>query len=201
MLRLPHRVRTYADQLRLRRAPFVFVHINKTGGSSVEKALGLPFQHRTALEIRADLGQRLWDERFKFTVIRNPWDKVASHYHYRVKTNQTGLGDHPIPFTEWVRRAYGDREPRYHDQPKMFMPQVDWICDESGTVIVDFIGRFERLNDDFHTACQHIGRRAELPHLKKSQNRDYRREYDTASVDIVAERFAGDVSEFGYSFE
>jgi chondroitin 4-sulfotransferase 11 len=201
MLRLPHRVRTYADQLRLRRAPFVFVHINKTGGSSVEKALGLPFQHRTALEIRRDLGQRLWDERFKFTVIRNPWDKVASHYHYRVKTNQTGLADDPIPFTEWVRRAYGDREPRYYDQPKMFMPQVDWICDETGTIIVDFVGRFERLHADFQSACQRIGRRAELPHLKKSQNRDYRREYDTASIDLVAERFAGDVSEFGYSFE
>jgi hypothetical protein len=90
----------------------VFVHINKTGGSSIETALGLPFQHRTALELRSYLGERRWRERFSFAFVRNPWDKVASHYAYRVTTNQTGLGDHHLPFNEWVRLAYGDRDPR-----------------------------------------------------------------------------------------
>src|SRR5687768_492427 len=120
----------------------IFVHINKTGGTSIEQALGLRFQHKTALELRAELGRRNWERQFSFAFVRNPWDKVASHYRYRVKTNQTDLGTHTIPFDEWVRLAYGEQDAKYYDQPKMFMPQVDWISDEQGEIMVDFVGRF-----------------------------------------------------------
>ena len=82
---------------------FVFIHINKTGGSSVERALKIPFGHETALEKIARMGRTQWDRRFSFTVIRNPWDKVVSHYHFRVQTNQTNLADNPIQFNEWVK--------------------------------------------------------------------------------------------------
>ncbi len=179
----------------------VFVHINKTGGSSIERALGLPFQHKTALELRRELGERRWASRFTFTFVRNPWDKVASHYHFRVKTNQTGLAERPLPFTAWVRLAYGEQDPRYHDQPKMFMPQVCWISDESGLVIVDFVGRFERLSDDFDAICRRLGRTSTLPHLKRSTNDDYRREYSAEAAEIVAVRFAEDIRLFGYTFD
>ncbi len=180
----------------------VLVHINKTGGTSVEKALGMPFQHRTALEFIELMGPRRWEDTFTFTFVRNPWDKVASHYRYRIKTNQTGLGVDPISFTDWVRRAYGDRDPRYFDQPRMFMPQSRWVCDEDGALLVDFVGRFEQLEDDFAEVCRRLGRRAELPHLKSSSaGRDYRDLYDAESVEIVRDRFAEDLERFGYSFE
>jgi hypothetical protein len=127
---------------------------------------------------------------------------VASHYRYRVKTNQTGLGVSPIPFGEWVRRAYGDREPGYHDQPRMFMPQSRWICDDDGRVLVDFVGRFERLEADFAEVCRRLGRTAELPHLKKSsEGSGSRALYDRESAAIVEEVFAEDLERFGYRFE
>lgn len=179
----------------------VFVHINKTGGSSVEAALKLPFQHKTALELKRELGDRRWDRRFRFTIIRNPWDKVASHYSYRVQTNQTGLGTAPIPFREWVRLAYGERDPRYYDQPKMFMPQLDWITDEQGEIIVDLVGRYETLAEDFARVCAAIGRQAALPHLKKSGNRDHRRGYDSDTAEIIGRCFHKDIQAFGYTFE
>ena len=72
---------------------FVFIHINKTAGSSIEKALKLRFEHKTALEKRAEIGPELFAEKFVFAFVRNPWDKVVSHYHYRVRTNQNGFGD------------------------------------------------------------------------------------------------------------
>ncbi len=150
----------------------VFVHINKTAGTSVANALGIPSRHLTALEHIEDLGQKRWQSRFKFTFVRNPWDKVASHYHYRVKTNQTGLGDRSVPFNEWVRLAYGDCDPKFDDNPKMFMPQVKWMSDAEGRILVDFIGRFESLDDDFSEICRRIGRRASLPHLLKSSRGD-----------------------------
>lgn len=181
-------------------APVLFVHINKTGGSSIEKALGLPFQHRTALQIRDDVGARRWQERFSFAFVRNPWDKVSSHYHFRVKTNQTGLRERPVPFAEWVRLAYGEHDPRYYDQPMMFMPQSRWICDEEGRMLVDFVGRFERLHDDFAEVSRRIGRGAALPHLKGTRH-DYRAIYSDEAAEVVARRFAEDVERFGYRFD
>jgi hypothetical protein len=179
----------------------VFVHINKTGGSSVEAALKLPFQHRTARELRAVIGQARWERRFSFAFIRNPWDKVVSHYFYRVKTNQTGLGDGRVGFGDWVRAAYGERDPRFYDQPKMFMAQFDWLIDENGEIMVDFVGRFEQLNRDFATVCTRTGRRAQLPHLKPSGARDYRTLYDGDTFEIVRRCFAADIDAFGYAFD
>ena len=178
-----------------------FVHINKTGGTSIEQALGLRFQHKTALELRKELGRRNWQRQFSFAFVRNPWDKVASHYRYRVKTNQTGLGTNPLPFKEWVRRSYGENDPRFYDQPKMFMPQLDWISDEHGAVIVDFVGRFERIAEDFAVVCEKLGRHAELPHLKETTRSDYRRLYDDETAAIVGRWFLKDIDYFHYSFE
>jgi chondroitin 4-sulfotransferase 11 len=179
---------------------FIFVHINKTGGSSVEKALGLRLDHSTALERRAKLGAAEWESRFTFTIVRNPWDKVLSHYAYRLRTEQTNLGSRPVDFRTWVRLAYGEQDPSYYDKPKMFMPQFRWISDEDGRIIVDFIGRFERLEADFAKVCDRIGRTTTLPHLKASPRGDYRGAYDDEAAEIVASRFAQDVEAFGYRF-
>lgn len=85
--------------------------MNKTAGSSIERALGLSFQQRTARELRDLVGRKRWEECFTFAFVRNPWDKVAWHYHFRVQTNQTFLGEDPIGFNEWVVRAYDERDP------------------------------------------------------------------------------------------
>ncbi len=180
--------------------PYVFVHINKTGGSSVERALGLPFQHRTAVELREIVGEARWARRFKFTIVRNPWDRAVSHYHYRVMTNQTGLGEHPVPFLEWIERVYVDRDRRYYDQPRMFMPQVDWIADQDGSILVDLIGRFESLEQDFARICQRIGHKATLPHLKGSTRPSYPAAYTERGAEIIGQAFARDIAAFGYTF-
>ena len=178
----------------------MFIHINKTGGTSVGDALKIPFEHLTAREKRLELGAARYDARFRFAFVRNPWDKVVSHYAYRVKTNQTALRDRGLDFREWVLRAYGDRDPEFHDQPKMFQPQVDWINDADGNSLVDFVGRFERLNDDFTEVCRQIGVDAELPHLKSSSHRDFRSYYDDETSALIGDRFQEDIITFGYDF-
>lgn len=178
----------------------LFVHVNKTAGTSIERALGLPFQHRTALELRALVGPERWAECFTFAFVRNPWDRVASHYAFRVKTDQTGLGDAHLGFNEWVVRAYGARDPRYYDQPKMFMPQTDWITDDAGSMLVDYVGRFESLREDFDEVCRILGREASLPHLKGSPRRNLAGYTDRAK-EVVRSRFAPDIDRFEYRFE
>jgi hypothetical protein len=180
--------------------PYVFVHINKTGGSSIEKALGIGLDHSTALEKYHQLGPRAWQRKFTFTMVRNPWDKVVSHYHYRVRTNQTGLGDRAIPFDQWLQRCYVDHDPRYYDQPRMFMPQRQWLINEEGELLVEFIGRFENIEADFHQICERLGTDAQLGHAKPSSRGSYRDYYDANSEALVREFFAEDLELFGYQF-
>ena len=179
----------------------IFVHINKTAGSSIEEALGLRFQHRTARDVVREIGQEAWRSSFTFTVVRNPWDKVVSHYSYRVQTNQTGLGSGTVGFAEWVREAYGRRDPRFYDKPMMFMPQLEWIVDAGGVILVNYVARFENLQADFAEICARIGRSPHaLPHLKRSNRADYRSYYDDESREIVATWFRVDIEAFGYRF-
>lgn len=179
---------------------FVFIHINKTGGSSIERALRLPLEHKTALEKIEELGVQEWERRYTFAVVRNPWDKVVSHYHYRVRTNQTGLGSGSPGFREWVAKTYGSQDPVYFDNPKMFMPQSDWISDSEGNIIVDYVCRFENLKRDFDHVCGQIGKKVSIPHLKASDRGTYRDYYDENTREIVANWFKKDIENFGYHF-
>jgi chondroitin 4-sulfotransferase 11 len=184
------------------RDDFVFVHINKTGGSSIEKALKLPSapNHHTALQWRSEIGDAEWDRRFTFTFVRNPWEKVLSQYAYRLQREDKALMASGIDFNSWVRLTFEDHDPTYYNQPKMFMPQAAWICDENGEQLVDFIGRFERLEEDFATVCRRIGRSGSLPHAKASRHGHYRDAYQRGAREIVSHWFARDIEWFGYTF-
>lgn len=179
---------------------FVFIHINKTAGSSIEKALNLPFEHKTALEKIEEIGRKRWDEKLTFTIVRNPWDKVVSHYHYRVKTNQTNLRVNPIGFKEWVKLTYGYQDAYYYNNPKMFMPQTLWISDENDEIIVDEIVHFENLESEFNKVLKRIGKNAPLTHVKKSKRGNYREYYDSDSIEIIRNWFKRDIEIFGYEF-
>ncbi len=180
--------------------PYVFIHINKTGGSSVERALGIRLDHSTAAEKFEQLGSAAWSRKYVFTFVRNPWDKVVSHYHYRVKTNQTGLAEKPLPFEEWLQKVYVERDHRYYDKPRMFMPQRQWLIAESGELLVDYVGRFERLEDDFGHVCNELGLQARLGHAKPSSRGTYHQYYSDEGRAIVEEHFAEDLDAFGYTF-
>ena len=180
---------------------FIFIHINKSGGTSIERALNLAFEHRTALEKIEQIGRRRWDRRFTFAVVRNPWDRVVSQFHFRISENQTDLATNPLEFKEWVRRAYGEQDPAYLAPPKMFIPQLDWITDADGTVLVDFVGRFENLKRDFEEVCRRLGKQVELPHLKATKRRPYQEYYDEETVEFIRAWYQKDIDCFGYRFE
>jgi hypothetical protein len=188
--------------LRKGKVSFVFIHINKTAGTSISKAIGLyRRQHLTAKEIIKIIGYHKWNRAYKFTVVRNPWDKVVSHYQYRIKTNQTNMQSNPISFSEWVKFTYGlEKNKFYYDQPKMFMPQVDWLLDHNEQLNLDLICKFENLEDDFEKVTQVIGCSSLLPHLNPSKRANYQDFYDSETKKIVEEWFKQDLELFGYQF-
>lgn len=180
---------------------FIFIHINKTGGTSIARALNLVLEHKTSLQKITEVGQSKWNNSYTFAFVRNPWDKVVSHYHYRIQTNQTGLGVEPIEFREWVHLAYGQQNPKYYDKPIMFMPQSDWITDQDGSILVDFVGRFENINEDFESICRSIKRNDLcLPHVKSSKRGNYRDYYDQETAKIIEKWFSKDLYNFEYTF-
>src|SRR6056297_2351350 len=167
---------------------FVFVHINKTGGSSIRAALDISgYQHVRACDIAAFLGWRKWSEMTTFSTIRNPWDRLVSMYYWRVTTNQTGLADSRIDFNDWLDLCLRRRDPYFIKNPLMLAPQSYWLCDESGELLVDRLLRFERLAEDFHKLCAAIGiqKKAELPHLKKTERKHYSAYFGQKDAELV----------------
>ena len=181
---------------------YVFIHINKTAGTSIGNAIGLPVKHhQTAREIIAKIGRDKWNTAYKFTLVRNPWDKVVSHYQYRRKRNKTEVATRNVSFSEWVKKTYGpDKDPFFYNNPKAFQPQVEWLKDDQGRIAIDFIGKFESINDDFDQIKSIIGIEAELPHLNASKRAGYQSYYDDETRLIVAQWFHEDIEAFGYSF-
>ncbi len=199
----------------------IFIHINKTGGGSVEKALLRKFTgkkkhanpdnergygHHHPLRTFAEQGVPL-DEYFKFTVIRNPWDKMVSLYWFRRQGGVTGMrleGAEQCSFKEWIGHIRPDRW--------RHICQYEWLCDDQGIFNMDFVMRFETLRKDWETVCLQLGwDPIPLPHIHQSKLRpraaSYREFYkaengswDMELIDQIGALYAKDMEHFGYQF-
>ncbi len=167
------------------------VHISKTGGTSVEIALGLTHRLLTAQEL-ADADRKKWDAEFIFAFVRNPFDLIVSMWHYRIDTNQ--LSSHQ-PFTPWVLTCFGERD---NDGSRYYQTQCDWLMVD-GVFDIDFIGRFETLQTDFDELCGLLDLPCKtLPHAKRTTNRSAWQAYYTAETTAVVDQYFYDDFERWY---
>ena len=181
---------------------FVFIHITKTGGTSIVDVTGRAFRkHLTVKEVIKYVGKKNWDQVFTFTVIRNPWDKVVSQYKFRTKTNKSKMKDNPISFKDWVVKVFDENDPYYYGcRPLNFAPQTYWLKDFDGEINLDYIIQFENLNEDFKEVAEIIGVDPNLPHLNSTKKTGYRDFYDDKTKKIVEKWFEEDIETFGYTF-
>lgn len=212
------------------RHQFLFVHIAKTGGTSVRAALRpllwrdplfwLAFpcrrlshltghrsvtkfpRHAKVIAAKEMLPHEIFARLYKFAFVRNPWDLQVSSYHH-LKRERPHLVAHVKDFADFVRfKLDPERAYEYHLDTSIEM-QSDYLKDLSGRIVVDFIGRYEQLQDDFDQVCERIGvAKRPLPHKRQAKDRsDYRRYYDDRTADLVAQRFRPDIEAFRYRFE
>jgi hypothetical protein len=196
---------------------FVFIHIQKTGGSSIEAALasitpdaigrfdGLAAahdpgksRHLFASDLKGFLAEEVWNSCYKFAFTRNPWARLVSWYNMCVErpTNRfmRVVKEQTNTFEEFLNLS--DRLTE-----KTRWNQADYVTDSSGQIIVDFVGRFEKINEGFRTVCEHLQVDLKLPHKNRGTPVDYRGFYTAQTRRLVAERFARDIEMLGYSFE
>ena len=204
----------------------IFVHIPRTGGTSIEVALGMHgdwrvenkatmfgqiaspelarrvastafLQHATASELRGLLPEE-FGKYFRFTFVRNPWDRLVSVYsrmdpHMRASAESAGLPLKGISFDEFVERTEHFRDAHLDAQDR-------FVFDAAGHGLVDFIGRYERLAEDFAAVCARLGQTVDLPHRNASTHDAYRQYYSDATRKIVERRYGADIEKFGYQF-
>jgi len=153
-----------------------FVHIPKTGGTSVERsALFADVRcggHTGVQDFLKVLGARR-TEFYLFTFVRNPWDRLVSAFEYMSRGGGTG-GDKAIS-DEYLRRFngnFGEFVEALTEEPDLlnlehFRPQIKYVENDQGYVEVDYIGRFERLSSDFDQICARVGcQGTRLQHLR-----------------------------------
>ena len=205
--------------------PLLFVHIDKAAGSSIQIALRplvnttprsrwrrrltwlgplarigalyrvIEFpEHSTARVVRKCLPSGVYATLFKFAFVRNPWDRLVSRYAYLLRN-----ANHPRHGLVSAMRGFDDYVEWEIRRGKMF--QYPYVTDEKGDWIVDFVGRFETLSDDFALVCERLNLRTELPRANASSHRDYRSYYPDALRERVREHFRRDIELFGYTFE
>ena len=144
-----------------------------------------------------------WQNYFKFTIIRNPWDRLCScwndklnredvkPYYYKKLGLDTPMN---IDFNQFILLLSqgGQLNSDIHWKPlhKLFPVKS-----------LDFIGRFENLQNDFNIICNKIRiPPKELPYFNKTKHKHYTEYYDDETREIVARKYAKDIEYFGYKF-
>jgi chondroitin 4-sulfotransferase 11 len=194
----------------------IFVHIQKTGGDAVCSALGVnphcPEKHHFASGLREAYGHETWQSYFKFAIVRNPWDRLVSWWamidanrekYARGETLnnfQNFILERATTFQGFLENC--DAEIVDDDGAKwIYRNQLDYLSDASGRIMVDFVGRYEALQQDFDSVMRRIGvDPPKLPVVNTTVHLHYTHYYSPALVEKVRERFARDIAAFGYEF-
>lgn len=171
---------------------FIFIHIPKTGGSSIERFFGqdhgLPGTPPAHKNIQWYLNHKQSNNRlYKFSFVRNPWDMFVSLYFFKVHSKYRKEELEGVTFFEYIKQ--------YDHKTQLSYLTVN------GKIMVDFIGRFERLQEDFYKVCDALNiPRSDLPHIIKTTHLPYREYYNTQARKIIEEIYKEDIDYFGYEF-
>ena len=134
---------------------------------------------------------------FTFTLVRNPWDRVVSYYHWL----QTQSFDHPAvrlaqatSFTQFINHP--------HTQASLgSAPASYYMTDIRGQERCTAYIRLEHLHRDAQPLWEHLGFQLDLQHANRSNRVDYHRYYTAQDTDLIARVCAADIARFGYSYE
>jgi len=145
------------------------------------------YEHMPAWRVRDYVGEEIWRQYFKFAFVRNPWDRQISQYLYKTKS-----------------RTQRPSLERFMARKKRAYVMSYEIYTIESAVAVDYVGRYESLDEDLRTALKRAGveRHLEVPRTNVTPNRerDYRSYYTPRTRALVADWYAREIVLLGYEF-
>jgi len=183
----------------------IFIHVPKTGGTSVARALFNENSRHVTFDVYENANPAKFRRYFKFGFVRNPWARTVSAYFYlraggRNESDRAWSECHIQPyenFRAFVREKLGEADVQAFTH---FIPQSRFLARADGRLVADFIGRFEKLQDDFAFVAKKLRISAALPLANEGSHEDYRKHYDEDTRELVAKIYARDAQMFGYAF-
>ena len=207
---------------------YIFVHIPKTGGTSLALALearamrddlmlgdtpkalkrrkklmgaearGRLWKHSTLADIEGLVSRDEMREMLCFTLVRNPWDRIVSYYHWLKVQNF----EHPavamaktLGFSDFLRAPAVAGPIKTH-------PYESYLRASDGRACEALYIRLEHFAEDAAPLMEHLGFELELPRANASAREDdYRRYFSADDSEVVAELCAEDIEKFNYSFD
>lgn len=200
----------------------MFIHIPKCAGVAIavalEKVMGVRRigPHGKARDLFLPTGKLDRETFFVFSFVRNPWDRLVSTFFYimgggrapidqqrrerHLKKYRGSFEKFVLDIANWI--DIKEDESIYRDgHIPHFRPQYEYIYDENGNCLVDFIGRVENLDSDFNELCNKLSvDGAKLAKKNKSFHRKYWKYYNSETRAVVAEYYARDIECFSYRF-
>ena len=196
--------RSYPENVDAAKA--IFIHVPKTAGGSFYKLIGYTRIGHVSYRWYEARDPDKFRRYFKFSFVRNPWDRLVSAFFYLKKGGCNAMDkqwalsnisqyDTFESFVEgWINEE--NIEKYFH-----FIPQHKFVCDEALTLKVDYLGRFETIQTDFDAIAAKLCIEHQLPHVNKSQRQAYQTYYTDRTRDIVQNVYRTDIERFKYSFE
>ncbi len=205
----------------------IFVHIPKTGGSSVEHLLGVfrdwrnedrdclfgliqsPdilkkqwvtrfLQHLSIHEIAELLSSYCLNQYFSFSWVRNPWDRMVSIYSNKDPDMLAMAANLGLDLTKLGFSDFVDQtRDLFHVH---LLDQSRFITDKDDRIAVNFVGRFERYTQDMNFVCSKLGIISKIPHMNISTRGNYRDYYNDHTIAEISKRYEIDIDLFGYTF-
>ena len=177
---------------------FIFIHIPKNAGTSIrnsfdingydKKVVRRRYPHYSCSVIKKYCGDTTWNNFYTFSVVRNPYDRMVSYYHYH-KSNQYRHKStaREYDFSEWLVKGLDSN---------LKKTQSEYL-----DVDINHVMRYESLQDDFNLVCDNIEiPRYELPKYNTSNHLNFAVYYGEKEKDIVKGIFEEDFYRFGYEF-
>lgn len=199
----------------------IFIHIPRTAGTSIEQSIrpdwtnkNFPHMMPKKKHIFASTAKKIyrdyWDDYFKFSFVRNPWDRMVSmtkygrYYGCEIKNDKLDISGYQKKFKK------AEIDPRSKSKGEKFEAIGGAVYLNILNEELDFIGLFENLHEDYSKVCSAINCKCELSHkeprfgprLRVNNNKikHYTEYYDDKTRRIVAKRYAKDIKQFGYKF-
>jgi len=221
----------------------IYIHIPKTAGTSVIQTLKradssehsmarqtFPFEpddnkfsppppHLRAVDY-INLDKEKFDRYFKFAFVRNPWDRIVSEYKYRRHAGR-------YSFKEFLFNHLP--APSWSDEYCHIIPQYDFVYGDNDKLLVDYVGKFENIDNDFKDICDKLEiAEIKLPHKNRSLSlfrrenslyqvlrtikdtisikqkintfEHYTQYYDSETIKYIETLYSNDIRAFNYHF-